>query len=63
MTSQTLGPPTSAVLLPIQNELKGVTSRFVRVVTHNKKVHHENYVELVNELINEEIKNEKEKST
>lgn len=56
MTSHTLGPPTSSVLLPIQIELKEVTARFVRVITHNKKVHYENYVEIVRELLREEEK-------
>ena len=56
MTSQTLQTPTFSVLSPIQNELREATTKFVRVVSHNKKVHQQRYLNMVEEL----LANEKE---
>jgi len=51
MTSQTLQTPTFTVLSPIESELKDVSSRFVRVVNHNKLVHCSRYMDIVEELL------------
>jgi len=51
MTSQTLQTPTFTVLSPIQNELREATTKFVRVISHNKKVHQQRYLDIVNELL------------
>ncbi|XP_066927472.1 T-complex protein 11-like protein 2 [Clytia hemisphaerica] len=51
MTSQTLQTPMFTVLAPIQNELKELSTRFVRVVNHNKQVHCARYMDIVEELL------------
>lgn len=51
MTSQSLQAPTFTVLSPIDTELKDVSSRFVRVVNHNKMVHCDRYMDIVEELL------------
>ena len=39
------------MLSPIESELKDVSSRYVRVVNHNKQVHCARYMDIVEDLL------------